>query len=59
VGTFAVGVVLAHPGRPERGEPVKLLVDTGSAYTLIAEPGAEPEHTPSHFDNPGPDHRAA
>lgn len=36
MGTFVVEVVLAHPGHPERVQPMKLLVDTGSAYTWVS-----------------------
>lgn len=36
MGTFFVEVQIAHPARPEQVEPVKLLVDTGSAYTWVS-----------------------
>lgn len=36
MGTFFVEVHLAHPARPDQVEPVKLLVDTGSAYTWVS-----------------------
>src|SRR5205809_7911461 len=36
MGTFFVEVLLAAPQRPERREPVTLLVDSGSTYTWIA-----------------------
>jgi predicted aspartyl protease len=36
MGTFFVEVLLASPGAPERREPVKLLVDTGSTYTWVS-----------------------
>lgn len=36
MGTFFVQVSLAPPGEPERGEPLKLLVDTGSIYTWVS-----------------------
>lgn len=36
MGTFFVEALLAAPGQPERGEPLKLLVDTGSTYTWVS-----------------------
>ena len=36
MGTFFVEALLAAPERPERREPVKLLVDSGSTYTWVA-----------------------
>lgn len=36
MGTLFVQVSLAPPGEPERGEPLKLLVDTGSTYTWVS-----------------------
>lgn len=36
MGTFFVEVSLASPEQAERKEPLKLLVDTGSAYTWIS-----------------------
>ena len=36
MGTFFVEVPLAAPERPERREPHKLLVDTGSTYTWVS-----------------------
>jgi len=36
MGTFFVNALLATPTRPERREPVKLLVDSGSTYTWVA-----------------------
>ncbi|HEV8583999.1 MAG TPA: aspartyl protease family protein [Methylomirabilota bacterium] len=36
MGTFFSEVLLASPARPERREPVKLLVDSGSMYTWIS-----------------------
>ncbi len=36
MGTFFVEVLLATPREPERREPLKLLVDTGSTYTWIS-----------------------
>jgi predicted aspartyl protease len=36
MGTFCVEALLAAPERPERREPVKLLVDSGSTYTWVA-----------------------
>jgi predicted aspartyl protease len=36
MGTFFVEVLLASPHRPERREPLKLLVDTGSTYTWVS-----------------------
>jgi predicted aspartyl protease len=36
MGTFFVGALLAATQRPERREPVKLLVDSGSTYTWVA-----------------------
>src|SRR5881296_816328 len=36
MGTFFVEAQLAAPERPERREPVKLLVDSGSTYTWVA-----------------------
>jgi predicted aspartyl protease len=38
MGTFLVEAMLAAPQRPERREPVKLLVDSGSTYTWVAAP---------------------
>jgi len=35
VGTFTVEVQLAHPARPDKKQELKLLVDTGSAYTWV------------------------
>jgi predicted aspartyl protease len=35
MGTFEVEARLANPERPEKGEFLKLLVDTGSAYTWV------------------------
>jgi predicted aspartyl protease len=35
MGTFFVEALLAAPETPERREPVKLLVDSGSTYTWI------------------------
>ena len=35
MGTFTVEVRLAHPAQPERWQALKLLVDTGSAYTWV------------------------
>ena len=36
MGTFFAEALLAAPQRPERREPVTLLVDSGSTYTWIA-----------------------
>src|SRR5574341_419838 len=36
MGTFFAEAQLAAPERPERVEPVELLVDSGSTYTWIA-----------------------
>ena len=36
MGTFFAEALLAAPQRPERREPVRLLVDSGSTYTWIA-----------------------
>jgi predicted aspartyl protease len=36
MGTFFVEVTLASPQTPERREPLKLLVDTGSTYTWVS-----------------------
>ena len=36
MGTFFTEVLVAAPHAPERREPVKLLVDTGSTYTWIS-----------------------
>ncbi len=36
MGTFFVEVLLAPPQEPERREPLKLLVDTGSTYTWVS-----------------------
>ena len=36
MGTFFVEAMLAAPQRPERREPVKLLVDSGSTYTWVS-----------------------
>lgn len=36
MGTFFVEVSIASPRSPERAQPVKLLVDTGSVYTWIS-----------------------
>ena len=38
MGTFFVEALLAARDRPERREPVKLLVDSGSTYTWVAAP---------------------
>jgi predicted aspartyl protease len=38
MGTFFIEAWLAAPQRPERREPVRLLVDSGSTYTWIATP---------------------
>ena len=35
MGTFTVEVQLAHPARPDKKQELKLLVDTGSAYTWV------------------------
>jgi predicted aspartyl protease len=35
MGTFFTEALLASPQRPERREPVSLLVDSGSTYTWI------------------------
>jgi predicted aspartyl protease len=37
MGTFFVEVGLAAPQRPDRTEPHKLLVDTGSTYTWVSQ----------------------
>ena len=36
MGTFFVEAVLAAPDRPDRRQPVNLLVDSGSTYTWVA-----------------------
>jgi predicted aspartyl protease len=36
MGTFFVEVLLAAPQHPERREPLKLLVDTGSTYMWVS-----------------------
>ncbi len=36
MGTFFVEVALAPLQRPDRAEPLKLLVDTGSTYTWVS-----------------------
>jgi predicted aspartyl protease len=36
VGTFFAEVLLASPREPERKEPLKLLVDTGSTYPWVS-----------------------
>jgi len=36
MGTFFAEAVLASPARPEHGQPVRLLVDSGSAYTWVS-----------------------
>lgn len=36
MGTFSVEVLFAAPQQPERREPLKLLVDTGSTYTRVS-----------------------
>ena len=36
MGTFFAEVSLAPPGQPDRREPLKLLVDTGSTYTWVS-----------------------
>jgi hypothetical protein len=38
MGTFFAEALLAAPERPERREPVTLLVDSGSTYTWVAAP---------------------
>jgi predicted aspartyl protease len=38
MGTFFVEVSIAPSQQPERREPLKLLVDTGSTYTWISAP---------------------
>ncbi len=38
MGTFFADALLAAPGSPERREPIKLLVDTGSTYTWVSAP---------------------
>ena len=38
MGTFFVEALLAARERPERREPVKLLVGSGSTYTWVAAP---------------------
>ncbi len=38
MGTFTVEVRLANPARPEKTQELKLLVDTGSAYTWVPAP---------------------
>ena len=35
MGTFFVEALLAAPDRPERREPIELLVDSGSTYTWV------------------------
>lgn len=36
MGTFFVEAFLASPREPDRREPLKLLVDTGSTYTWVS-----------------------
>ena len=36
MGTFFAEALLAAPERPERRQPVKLLVDSGSTYTWVS-----------------------
>src|SRR5713226_2527116 len=36
MGTFFAEALLAAPQKPERREPVRLLVDSGSTYTWVA-----------------------
>ena len=36
MGTFFVNALLAAPEKPERREPVELLVDSGSTYTWVS-----------------------
>jgi|SRR5438445_1907334 len=36
MGTFFVEAQLAAPERPERRQPIELLVDSGSTYTWVA-----------------------
>ena len=36
MGTFFAEVSLASPQQPDRREPLKLLVDTGSTYTWVS-----------------------
>src|SRR3989442_14083154 len=36
MGTFFADALLAAPQRPDRREPVRLLVDSGSTYTWVA-----------------------
>lgn len=48
MGTFFVEVLIASPRRPDAAQPLKLLGDTGSAYTWVAAPvlrglGVEPQ----------------
>ena len=38
MSTFFTEAWLAAPERPERREPVRLLVDSGSTYTWVAAP---------------------
>src|SRR5438046_10675105 len=35
MGTFFVEALLAAPERPERRQPIELLVDSGSTYTWV------------------------
>src|SRR5881296_278924 len=35
MGTFFVEALLAAPRRPERRQPIELLVDSGSTYTWV------------------------
>ena len=47
MGTFFVEAIVADPKNPERREPLKLLVDSGSTYTwvsssLLRQLGIEP-----------------
>ncbi len=47
MGTFFVEAIVADPKNPERREPLKLLVDSGSTYTwvssaLLRQLGVEP-----------------
>lgn len=37
MGTFCTEVLIANPQVPDRRETYKLLVDTGSAYTWVAQ----------------------
>lgn len=48
MGTFFVEALIASPRRPDAAQPLKLLGDTGSAYTWVAAPvlrglGVEPQ----------------